>query len=397
MRILVVHNRYRREGGEDVEVAAEAEALAAAGHTVKLETVDNDALKSVVERARTFVSAPYDHDRYIWMTRAIEAFAPDVVHVHNFFPRLTPAVHHSVSEAGVALVQTLHNYRLLCANALFLRQGQVCEKCLHGTRYWGVVHRCYRHSVPGSLAVVRMQNRAFAERIWERVDEFIALTEFGRSKFMEGGLPGERISVKPNTLAPDWDTGPDTGSERSGVLFVGRLSPEKGIDVLLGAWRSLPDVPLTILGDGPERTRLEAAAPPNVVFKGAVSHDRVREHMRRALCLVVPSLWYEGFGLVAIEAFSMSLPVVCSRIGALAEVVVEGESGWHFTPGSSRDLARTLQSALSDHDALRAVGRRARDAFLEKFSPAQNVEVLTQIYARALARASARRGQSHEV
>lgn len=380
MNILIVHNTYQLRGGEESVVAAEADLLQGAGHNVHTETVSNAEISSTVEKAKVFFSTPYDKRRKAWVRELVGRTKPDLVHIHNFFPLLTPAVHEAFAKLGLPVVQTLHNYRLLCAGAQFLRDGQVCEKCLHGSRAWGVVHRCYKNSLPGSLALVMMQERAFRHQTWSRhVHRFIALTDFARQKLVEGGLPADRIKTKPNfAAATELKPGP-----REGVLYVGRLSREKGVSVVLEAWRKRPNELLTIVGDGPERERLERAAPENVRFVGQLESEQVSQLMSRSKCLVMPSVWYETFGLTMIEAFSNGLPVVASRLGAMAEIVIPGKNGEHFRPGDPDDLFEKLSGLLADPGRLAALGEGARRDFDEKYSPAQNLDTLLAIYEEA--------------
>lgn len=389
-RILVLHNLYQQAGGEDVQMRAEVELLRQAGHTVRLEIVNNDTISGLGAKLATFLAAPYNPARYDFIVDLIREFRPDVVHIHNFFPLFTPAVHEGARTAGVAVVQTLQNYRLFCAGAFFLREGRICEKCLHGSRYWGVVHRCYRNSLPGSVAVVRMQNRAFSHHTWDGVDQFIALTEFARAKCVEAGLSAERIAVKPNTLPLDWQAPVPFTGERAGALYVGRLSREKGVDVLLEAWRQLPDIPLTIVGGGPEEAALRSSAPPGVRFTGALQPNDVRRHMQEAACLIMPSRWYEGLPLTAIEAFSLGLPIICSRIGSLAEIVEHEGSGWHFETNNAAELSARVRNCFSHPDLLVRAGQEARTAFQRNYSGERNLEMLTGIYQKAIASAKSR-------
>ena len=389
-RILVLHNLYQQAGGEDVQMRAEVELLRQAGHTVRLELVDNDSISGLRAKLETFLTAPYNPVRYDYIVELIREFRPDVVHIHNFFPLFTPAVHEGARAAGVAVVQTLQNYRLFCAGAFFLREGRVCEKCLHGDRYWGVVHRCYRNSLPGSVAVVRMQNRAFSHHTWEGVDRFIALTEFARAKCVEAGLSADRIAVKPNTLPLDWQAPGEISDTPNRALYVGRLSREKRVDVLLDAWRQLPDIPLTVVGSGPEEAALKASAPAGVRFMGALQPQGVRAHMQEAACLIMPSRWYEGLPLTAIEAFSLGLPVICSRIGSLAEIVEHEGNGWHFETNNATELAVRVRNCFSHPDLLVKAGHEARASFHRHYSGARNLEMLTGIYQQAIASAKLR-------
>ena len=392
--ILLLHNSYKQPGGEDTAFAAEAALLREAGYEVHSKIVSNDAIAGIASKARTFWTAPHDNARKAWMGQLLERTGAQIVHIHNFFPLLTPAVHQAAAERGVAVVQSLHNYRLLCAGAQFLRNGQVCEKCLHGNRLWGVFHRCYRGSLPGSASLVAMQSRASRRKTWQRhVHRFIALTEFARAKFIAGGLPADRIVVKPNFTPPPQASALRT-LEREGALFVGRLSVEKGVRTLVQAWQALPDIPLTIAGDGPERTALAAAAPPNVRFLGQVSRANVNALMRRAACLVMPSIWFEGFPMTLVEAFANGLPVIGSRLGALEEVIEHGRTGLLVTPGEAEELAVRVREAFEARDPLCNMGAAARQRYLDFYSPQANLQQLLQIHreARALADTTAQRG-----
>lgn len=377
MKILLLHNAYRQRGGEDVVVEAESELLAAAGHTVFRETVSNDTIVGARDGLGLLLSSGYNRSSAEWLTRRLAETGAEIVHIHNFFPLLSPAVHEAASLHGAAVVQTLHNYRLLCAAGTFLRQGNVCEKCLAGSRLWGVAHRCYRHSLPGSLAVANMQRTGMQRGIWhQHVHRFIALTDFARGKFVAGGLPADRLAVKPNFVAAV-----EEGQEaRGGGLFVGRLSQEKGGHILLEAWKALPQHHLTIIGDGPERSALERLAGPNVTFLGALPKDQVISHMRRAAFVAVPSIWYEGFGLTVIEAFACGTPVVASRIGSLAELVDDGVNGLLFSTGDPRALAAAAERLLSDPARALEIGRRARTTHAQLFSPGPNLVALEAIY-----------------
>jgi len=383
MRILIIHNKYQLAGGEDAAVAAEVAALASAGHDIHLELISNDDIVTAGAKLKVFMTSPYDSARSEWASHLVDRFRPEVVHVHNFFPKVTPAVHERVAERGIAVVQTLHNYRLICAGALLLREGIVCEKCVVGSHAWGVIHRCYRGSLAGSLAVTRMQHRAKRREIWTKsVHRFIALTEFARQKFVAGGLPAARIEVKPNLVSqvPQNILHPS----RHGALFVGRLASEKGVDVLMQAWARVPSIHLTILGDGPERSRLEKSAPRNVTFAGQVNQASVQTYMRSALFLIVPSICYEGFPMTIVEAFSVGLPVIASQIGSLAEIVEDGVNGLHFTPGDSEALASAARDLENDRALLLLLQDGASNSFQERYLPSKNIRKLEEIYQAAI-------------
>jgi glycosyltransferase involved in cell wall biosynthesis len=315
-----------------------------------------------------------------WAERISREWQADVVHIHNFFPLMTPGIHHGARRSGAAVVQTLHNYRLLCASAMFLRSGVICEKCLTGSQIWGIVHKCYRQSIPGSIALVAMQMRANALNTWRKdVDLFIALTNFAKAKFVEGGIPGEKITVKPNFS----NLAPPPCRQRHGGLYVGRLSPEKGVATLLAAWRAFPDMPLTILGDGPQRAELEASAPPNVSFLGSLPPGEVRRHMEAASFLVVPSEWYEGFPMTIVEAYSAGLPVIASNIGSLSEIIAHEKTGRLFTPRDASDLSANIAWMIENVEKSDLSGNSGA-IFREKYSREKNIALLQSAYMQAI-------------
>lgn len=382
LKILILHNAYRQRGGEDRVVELEYGLLREAGHAVFLKRVSNDEIAGPADRLKAFLDAPYSQSRKAWMGELINRFRPDVVHVHNFFPLLTPAVHETADEAGVAVVQTLHNYRAICAGATLTRNGRECQKCLHKGRHWAVVHRCYQGSLPGSFAAMRMQETAFNRAIWtEKVHRFIALTDYGRDRFITAGLPAERLAIKPN-FVPDDGAPRETG--RSGALYVGRLSREKGVDVLIKAWRQVPETVLTVVGDGPELDTLMASAPANVRFLGQRSPADVRQIMAAAQLLVLPSLWPEGFPLTLVEAFASGLPVLGSRLGAMEELIEPGSTGELFTPGDADDLASRAKKLLAAPRPLALLGEKARFRYEDAYTPKANLSQLEAIYAEAM-------------
>jgi glycosyltransferase involved in cell wall biosynthesis len=377
-RILVVHNRYRQPGGEDAVVQAEAELLERHGHAVALYLRDNRELENVGRLealADTFWSRRAAHE----VADLVRRFRPELVHAHNTFARVSGSLYWSAARAGVPLVQTLHNYRLLCVQAMFLRDGRVCEDCLGHVPWRGVTRRCYRGSTAQSAALASSLalHRSLGS-FSAKVARYIALTEFSRRKFAQGGLPPERIAVKPNFA----DLAPPPPGERRGALFVGRLSPEKGVATLLGALDRAPQARVDVIGAGPEERAV--AAHPGVRWLGWRSSAEVGARMRAAAVLVMPSLWYECFPRTLVEAFGSGLPVIASRIGALAELVEHGRTGLLFEPGSADGLARALAWAESNPARMRAMGGHARSVYEARFSPERNYEQLMAIYADAI-------------
>lgn len=386
MKVLVVHNHYLQPGGEDQVFAAEADLLERHGHEVVRHTAHNSdtARMGKLALARTTVWSGAAHSD---VQRLLRRERPDVMHVHNTLPLLSPSIYYAAQAERVPVVQTLHNYRLLCLNALLFRDGRPCEDCVgKAVPLPGVVHACYRSSRVASSVVCGMLTAHNAMGTWKRkVDLFIVLTEAARQKFVEGGLPADKLFVKPNFVYPDSGVGDRRGCY---ALFVGRLAPEKGIDTLLSAWERLDGRgELKIVGDGPlaDRVRARAACLPGVEFLGAQPRNRVLAAMRDAAFLVFPSLWPEGFPLVLAEAMAAGLPVVCSDSGAAASLVTHRCTGVHFRTGDSTDLASQLRWVLDRPAEMRAMGDRARAVYERDLTADRNYELLIQAYSTARA------------
>ncbi|MGF3023459.1 glycosyltransferase family 4 protein [Methylobacterium aquaticum] len=380
LRVLVAHNRYQVRGGEDAAVARDLAALDRAGCAVEAVFLDNGAIESGLSRLRAAVAAPQAPEGIARVMAAARRFAPDVIHVHNFFPLLSPGIHAAARAAGYATVQTLHNYRLLCANAFLMRDGAPCELCVAGSPYQAVRFACYRGSRAGSLAVARMIDHHRRAGTWRRdVDRLIALTPFARDRFIAAGLPADKIRIRPNGLP---DPGLPADGPRQGLLYVGRLSPEKGVTTLAEA-ATRAGARVTVIGEGPLAQAL--AGHPGLDLKGALPAASVRAAMARACALVVPSLWYEGLPMVVAEAFAAGTPVVASRIGALAGLVTDGVTGLLAAPGDPSDLAGALGRITGDPAGAAAMGREARAVYERAWHEDVTTRALLDIYRDAIA------------
>ena len=383
MKILILHNTYQQEGGEDQVVANESALLRRHGDTVILHTVSNDGIKGFWRKMATAWQVPYSRSARQEILEVIEAERPDIVHVHNIFPLLTPSVYDACREAGVPVVQTLHNYRNICPGSLLMREGKVCEKCIQGSPYQAVLHKCYRDSGLGSLAVARMVDVHRRRGTWEtKVDRFIAPTGFSKSKFVEAGFPAEKIRIKPNFVQAGKPEARN-GDERRGALFVGRLSLEKGVDTLMRAWKDL-EVQLKIVGNGPLLDRVREKSHYAVSVLGRREPGQVIQEMARSEFLVMPSECYEGFPVTLAEAFSEGLPVIASRLGAMAEIVEDGVTGLHFAPCDAEDFARKVRWASEHPENMHRMGRNARKVYEEKYTPEINYRQLIAIYQEAV-------------
>jgi glycosyltransferase involved in cell wall biosynthesis len=390
MKIVIVHNTYQQPGGEDVAVAAESSLLEHRGHTVIRYSRGNDEMAMMSAPRRLLMVKDMIHSERSKreILDLLRDERPDLVHVHNTFMMVSPSVFEACREAGIPVVQTLHNYRLLCPGWSLCREGKVCEECIESGLWRGVWHGCYRDSRLMTAAVALMLQVHRMRGTWSHdVGGYVALTNFARDKFIEGGLPASRIGVKPNFLELD----PGKRSSSGGfALFVGRLSAEKGAEILLRAWQKLKGtIPLVIMGDGPLREPLESEAAArnlsNVTFAGWRSRGEILSAMKSASLLITPSLWYEGFPMTVVEAFACGIPVICSRLGGLREIVEDGSTGLHFNPGDAEDLAGKLDLLWTQPAQLAAMGRAAREEYKRNYTAERNYELMMQIYARTMA------------
>jgi glycosyltransferase involved in cell wall biosynthesis len=387
VKILVVHNRYQHAGGEDVVVEQEGQMLRNAGHEVINYFRSNDEIKQF-SRAQRLALIP----NTIWSTSTRTEFRallgrekPSIVHVHNTFVRISPSIFSACQDVGIPVVHTLHNYRLMCPTGLFYRDGHVCEECAEKSLWSGIGHGCYHDSGPATAVVAGMIAIHRMLGTWSRPGHFyIALSQFARQKFVDSGLPDERIFVKPNFVHPD----PGLPSDKQPyAVFAGRLSPEKRVDNLLQAWeRSKSRFPVLILGDGPERPGLEENARQKrlsgIDFRGHVSREQVIEIIRGARFLIFPSELYENFPVAIVEAFACGTPVICSRMGAMREIVSDGSTGLQFTPGQVEDLAEKMDWAWAHRDQMSEMGRQARREYETKYTAETNYKLLMDIYGR---------------
>ncbi len=388
MKIFMAHNFYQQQGGEDRSFAAEAEILERNGHTVHRYTKHNDEINQMgklqVAQATIWNRSVYRELRDLFRQ---EKF--DIAHFQNTFPLISPAAYYAAQAEGVPVVQSLRNYRLMCPNALFFRDGHVCEDCMGKTPPWpGVVHSCYRDSKAQSAGVAALITTHRLMNTWQKkVDTYIALTEFVKQKFIQAGMTAEKIVVKSNFL--QYDPGIREG-QGDYAVFVGRLTPEKGVWTVLKAWEKLDGIPLKIVGDGPLLEEMKAYCQAHklttIEFMGHRKGDETQQIMKNARFLVFPSEWYETFGRVAMESFACGVPVVASRLGAVAEVVDDQQTGLHFTPGDADDLAEKVQRLWSDNALATQMGATSRQVFEQKYTAQSNYTLLTQIYTDVINR-----------
>lgn len=384
MKILIGHNHYQWAGGEDAVVKTESRMLENAGHEVCLFEADNNlihnnGLKGIGAVKELF----WSKSSYQRLRSALRAFKPDVAHFHNIYFSLTPSVYDACHDEGIAVVQSLHNFRMFCANALFFRDGHVCEDCVRKSPIEGVIHRCYKNSFLASGAVTAVTQYHHCRKTWiQKVDRYITATEFTRGKYIQAGLPAAKIEIKPNVFCPEVDFVRPQGKF---VLYVGRLSEEKGVRTLLHAWEDLPHIPLKLIGEGPLSVELQSLAArkglTHIEFLGYADAHKYNDYMQGAKFLVIPSICYENFPRIAVEAFAFGLPVLASRLGSLEEIIIEGQTGHLFDPleiDTLRFKAQQMWQMNMDHMSL-----GVRDVFEQRYSSQVNLRQLLDIYARA--------------
>lgn len=384
MRILSIHNYYQIRGGEDESCRAEKSLMREMGHLVDEYEKDNITIPSY-QNLQLAARTIWSQESYRAVRKKLQRHCYDVVHVQNSFPLISPSVYYAAQAEGVPVIQTIRNYRLLCPNALFFRQGKVCEDCLNKTvPLPGVIHGCYRNNRLASGITAGMISIHRLLKTWDRkIDKYIALTYFARDKLIQGGLPGEKIIVKPNFVNPDPGIGFGKGQF---ALYVGRLSVEKGLDTLMAAWEKLRyPFPLRIVGDGPlsELVLEKTKEAPHITWLGRKSIDEVHQLMGEASFLIFPSKWYETFGRVAIEAFAKGTPVIASKIGAIAELVEHKKTGLQFQSGSPQDLAEQVEWALAHPEEMQQMRLTVRQEFEAKYTAKINYKQLIEIYRMA--------------
>ncbi len=380
MKIIVAHNFYQQAGGEDQVFADETALLESRGHSVTRFTVHNDQVKHL-SRITLAGRTIWNRESHAQLHDLVQREQAEVVHFHNTFPLLSPAVYSAARSAGAAVVQTLHNYRLICPTAICYRDGKVCEDCVGRTVPWpAIVHRCYRGDRGASVVTSAMLAVHHLRGTYRNdVDAYIALTAFSRDKFIEAGLPAEKFIVKPNFVGPD----PGKGDGGGGFcLFVGRLTESKGVRVLLDAWKQLTaNIPLKIAGDGElaQEVRAAAAADPRIHYAGRLPSDRVSDLMGDAAALIFPSVWYEGLPKTILESFARGTPVIASKLGSMSDLVTPGRTGDHFIPGDPAALAATI-TRLFAGGTLASLRPSVRDEFEFRYTADANYRMLMDVY-----------------
>jgi glycosyltransferase involved in cell wall biosynthesis len=384
MRILIGHNYYAQAGGEDSVARAEKNLLERHGHPVSFFEKNNHAFieGSFADKVGYLLSMTYSKKVYRDIRSIIKQFKPNVAHFHNIFYRITPAAYYACHDANVPVVQTLHNFRLLCLNALFFKDGMPCERCLGQSFSHGIRRRCFQDSFVRSYWLARMLKIHQRKGTWtQMIDRYITLSHFSKKKFIEAGYPEAKFVVKPNFTPLPESEFDDSGRY---ALYVGRLSSEKGIMRLVHAWPFSEEYRLTVVGDGPLRQKIQKymkqESKTNIVLKGFLDEDQCNELIAKARYVIVPSLCYENFPKVIAQAFARKVPVLGSNRGSVKEIVKDGRNGKLFDPDNPEDLSDKIIELFENEDNLATLKQNAFKDYNEKYSPKVNYRQLTAIY-----------------
>jgi glycosyltransferase involved in cell wall biosynthesis len=386
MRILQIHNFYLRSGGEDFAFNSEAELLRSRGNEVIQYTINNNLIKNI-SKVKLLFKTIWNIRTYKEIEKLIISIQPDICHFHNTFPVISPSAYYACVKHNVPVIQTLHNYRLICPSAILFRDGHICEDCLGKFFPWpGILHKCYHDSHGQTSVIALMLAIHKVLHTWSNnVSQFIALSEFSKNKFTNGGLNPAKIKVSPNFIIKDPGKKRDIGTN---AIFVGRLSQEKGLVTLIEAWKYIHDIPLKIIGEGPMMNILidlvEKNSLKNIELLGHLSHQEVIWQMKNARTLIFPSECYENFPLTIIEAYACGLPVIASRLGVMKSIVLDGRTGLLFNPNDPQDLDKKILSCWYDGSKLKQMGEEARIEYTKKYSGEKKYSSLLSIYTQAI-------------
>ena len=383
MKILMAQNRYLIRGGEDENFDSESKLLESYGNQVIRYIQDNKNIQNI-PNWQLGIRTIWSQQDYHQIRNIIQDRKIDIVHVQNFFPLISPAVYYAAKDEKVPVVQSLHNYRLFCLNAYFFREGKICEDCLGKFPLQGITQKCYRKNYSASIAVASMLSIHRLVNTWNKmVDCYIALTEFSKEKFIEGGLSSIKIIVKPNFI-PDLGIGKGEGNF---VLYVGRLSPEKGLHTLLEAWKKLGHIiTLKIVGDGDLQSKVEQTAKNSttIEYLGRQPLNKVYNLMGQAKALIFPSLWYEGLPRTIIEAFAAGTPVIASNLGSMSSLIQHQRTGLHFVSGNQQELIKQVNWMINNPERWKQMKIEARLEFESKYTAEKNYQQLIQIYSKLI-------------
>ncbi len=388
--VLIAHNYYQNAGGEDSVVENERKMLELHGHNVIMYTKNNKEIKTLAGKLKFLFSFLYSKSAYRDVKKLIKENKIGLVHVHNTFPLITTSVYAAAHDAGVPVVQTLHNFRLVCPGALYRRNGQICEECNQKGLLHAIQYGCYRNSKLQTAMAVWTQLYSRKKGLYDKVGAYIALTEFNKRKF-ETSFPWcmGKVYVKPNFIGSNSElNSTDLKTEATEeYLYIGRLSEEKGIHVLLEAFAKMPRKKLCLIGTGPLITVIKAYINEqhmeNVKMLGHLTHEAAMKRLYQAKALIFPSVCYETFGMTIIEAFSCGIPVIGSRLGNMKEIINDNKNGLLFDAGNVNSLIETIRYLESNSELYQALRTEAWNTYLQNYTEEKNYDRLLEIYEMA--------------
>jgi len=385
MRVLMVHNYVKPPSGENTVFDQELQLLQSHGIEVIAYTRHNQEIDkfSFVEKLKLPWEIVWSHRTVLDLERLIDLHRPAVAHFHNIFPLISPAAYYACRRRGVPVVQTIHNFRLICLNAYAFRDGAICLDC-RKSLFRGISWACYRNSKVQSAGVAVMLWLHRLLGTWKKmVTRYICMTPFLKDLFIQFGLPKEKICIKPHFIFES------QFSNRNGnddyAVFIGRIGPEKGIETLIKAWEGIQGIKLYIIGKGPLESSLKKHVQNNKIkYLGFIEHQYCLEILQKSRFLLLPSDLYETFGMVILEAMSVGKPVIASRLGSLPDLISNGKNGLLFEPGNPKDLADKVRWLLEHEAEAEEMGRRAREEYEKKYTPEKNFELIMKIYEEAI-------------
>jgi glycosyltransferase involved in cell wall biosynthesis len=386
MKILQIYNEQRsRFGGEPAVIEATMRVLAQYGHESRLLMKSSRVLEnSLLRRMNAFWGGVYNIPAYFEIRRQLEIDRPDVVHVHSVYPMFSPSVLVACRRAGVPVVMTVHNHNLTCPTWYHLRDGRVCEVCIAGHEYRCVLKNCRNNILESSAYALRSGVARRFRLFHDNVSTLIVLTPFAKGRLLQAGFHDDQIAVVPNPMPLKQISAALPAGQY--VAFAGRVSPEKGVETLRAAADLMPDIPFKVAGDGPALSDLMAKAPRNAEFLGRLGPDKLRAFYENSRFVVVPSLWFEQFPMVILEAMGLGLPVIASRIGGLPEIVEEGVTGHLFEPGNAEDLAEKVRSLWRDPSLCQRMGKAGQQKVMREYSQDAYYHNLMAVYQTAIKR-----------
>lgn len=375
-------------GGEEKTLFFEHKLLEENGHKVILFTKDSRDISSynLAKKIGLCINAIFSFDTYKKIKKIIKSEKPDIAHLQNIFPLISPSVYYALKKHNIPIVQTLHNYRLLCLNGLFVNNsGETCEKCMYGCFIHGILSKCYRRSFIQSLIMaISIYFHRKLGTFKNKVDLYISPSVFLKNKMIESGLHEDKIEVVSHCIDTDF-LAPVLDYDTYGI-YMGRLSKEKGVLTLVKAFQRIPDLRLKIVGEGPLHDEVDNFVMmnklKNVELLGFIKGEERFEILKKALFTVIPSVCYENFPWVILESFALGVPVIASRIGGIFDLIDEMKNGILFNPDDVEDLTKKISILASDPRLMLSMRHNARQRAEEEYSLAAGYKRRMEIYGQ---------------